>query len=365
MQIERLGGNGSAFEQVPRLNVPPNSKWGHNMLNRDHPEPPVLSVTAPQEDSVQQLGPLSIPDTQATIVASPNGSGRSSPDLEGKNDSEMFHTKFDKWRKKYPTQHSDHEESKRMEGLTLNDKESENSNLNFQMETEDLCSTEFETAKAEKPKKSAGEAHPQLLAQLKAAPQFKPVIHPAFGAISQNMPVNDVSRRENRNNVVLTVPQTSFMNRISPSHSQNNPAKSQPIMEEALRGQETSPRKLEQYNSSPQNHENFSCSENHAHTVLHLKDKLMRKYDSTENLTAIGQGQVEGNQTYTQNYPNGQVNMAAMQQLYHGQQFYPGYPPPVRMEAATSGWYFVQPKLLFLRPTGNRPVTFLALFCNL
>ena len=311
------------------------------MLNKDHPEPPVLSVTAPQEDSVTEPRPvtLTVPDTQATGEASPGGSGRNSPDLESKNEGETFHTKFDKWRKKYPAQHSDHEESKRMEGLTLNDKENESANSEVQMDTHESYMSNKETEKAEKPRKSAKEAHPQLLAQLKAAPQFKPVIHPAFGTVSQNLPVSDVNRRENRNNVVLTVPQTSFMNRISPSHSPtNNPAKNQAIMEELMRGQETSPRKSEQYNANMQNRENYP--ENHAHTVSHLKDKLMRKYDSTENLTNIGQGQgqQEVSQTYPQNFPNGQVTVGAMQQLY-GQQFYQGYAPPVRMEAAATGLF--------------------------
>lgn len=334
LQLERLGGNGSAFEQVPQLNIPASSNWGPGMLNKDHLEPPVLSVTAPQEDSATEPRPitLSVPDTQVTGVPSPGGSGRNSPDMETKSEGDTFHTKFDKWRKKYPVQHSDHEESRRMEGLTLNDKESASANSNEQMDTCETSVTEKETAKIDKQKKSAGEAHPQLLAQLKAAPQFKPVIHPAFGAISQNIPISDPNRRENRNNVVLTVPQTSYMNRISPSHSPTNPAK----MEEMMHGQEISPRKGEQYNAGLQSREN--CPENHSHTVSHLKDKLMRKFDSSENLTNINQSHSDGNQSYQQNFPNGQVNMATVQQLY-GQQFYPGYAPPVRMESSASGWF--------------------------
>ena len=336
MQIERFGGNGSAFEQVPRLNIPSsNSQWVPNMLNRDHPEPPVLSVTAPLEDTHEPGHlTLNIPDQQPKLMTSPGSSGRNSPSLEGENDGEIFHKKFDKWRKKYPVQHSDHEESKRMEGLTLNDKDSENLNSSCsQMETEYV--SEQGQVKTEKMRKSAGEAHPQLLAQLNAAPQFS--IHPAFGASTQNMPVSDVNRRESRNNVVLTVPQTAFMNRLSPSHSPNNQSKSTPIMEEILNRQETSPRSVEQYNGSPQNRDNFSCPENHAHTVSHLKDKLMRKIDSSENLN-LGQGQcqADGNQTYVQSYPNGQVNVTTMQQMYPGQQFYQqGYPPQVRMETSS------------------------------
>ena len=310
------------------------------MLQKEHPDPPVVSVTAPQEDSATQsrATSLNVPETQIAGVPSPGGSGRSSPDLEVKNEGEMFHKKFDKWRKKYPVQHSDHDESKRMEELTISD-ETESANL---MDTEDHNSQLKETEQMDKPRKSAGEAHPQLLAQLKAGPQYK--IHPAFGAGPQNVAAGDVNRRENRNNVVLTVPQTAFLNRISPSHSPSNPNKNAAFTDDMLRsGQELNARKSDQYVTSPQNRD----TENHAHTVSHLKDKLMRKYDSSENLTTIGQGQgqvqgqcqQEGNQSYPQSFPNGQVSMAGVQQMY-GQQFYPGFTPPVRMDSNVAGRLF-------------------------
>lgn len=332
LSVSQLGGNGSAFEHVPKLNIPANPNWGPGLLQKDHPDPPVVSVTAPQEDSIQESRPatLNVPDTKVTGLTSPGGSGRSSPDSEGKNEGEIFH-KFDKWRKKYPAQHSDQEESKRMEELTLND-ESECSTSEVLMDTQDPNLHEKEIDKSEKTKKSAGEAHPQLLAQLKAAPQFKPIIHSNFGAVSQNMASSDVNRRENRNNIVLTVPQTAFLNRISPSHSPSSLNKSASFTDDMIRcAQELSTRKSDPYGNCTQNRE----TENHAHTVSHLKDKLMRKYDSSENLTTIGQ---DGNQVYPQGYPNGQVNLAGMQQLYGGQ-YYPGYAPPVRMDANVSGRY--------------------------
>lgn len=336
--VERLGGSGSAFEQVPHMTLPTTPNWGPIPLQKELPDPPVVSVTAPQEDSAREsrYATLNVPETQSVGVASPCGSGRSSPDLEAKNEGEMYHKKFDKWRKKLPVQHSDHEESKRMEELTIND-ENESVNIEVRMDMDDSYSREEKKQQSETPKKSACEAHPQLLAQLKAGPQYK--IHPAFGAGPQTASSGgEENRRENRNNVVLTVPQTAFLNRISPSHSQNNPNKVATFTQEDLMrsGQENS-RKSEQYITSPQNRD----TENHAHTVSHLKDKLMRKYDSSENLTTIGQsqgqgqaqghGQQEGNQSYPQNYPNGQVGMANVQQRY-GQQFYQGYPAqPARM----------------------------------
>ena len=317
------------------MTLPTTPNWGPIPLQKDLPDPPVVSVTAPQEDSAREsrTATLNVPETQAVGVASPCGSGRSSPDLEAKNEGEMYHKKFDKWRKKFPVQHSDHEESKRMEELTIND-ETESVNVESRMDTDDSNSKVKEKEQIQTPKKSACEAHPQLLAQLKAGPQYK--IHPAFGAGPQPVSGGEGNRRENRNNVVLTVPQTAFLNRISPSHSQSNPNKVATFTQEDLMrsGQENS-RKSEQYVTSPQNRD----TENHAHTVSHLKDKLMRKYDSSENLTTIGQGQTQGqgqvqgqgqcqqdgNQSYPQSYPNGQVGMPSVQQMY-GQQFYQGYP---------------------------------------
>ena len=306
----------------------------------------MVSITAPQEDSanesrsatqnVQETQSLGIASPGQTVkVASPCGSGRSSPDLEARNEGEMYHKKFDKWRKKFPVQHSDHEESKRMEELTINDK-TENIDQETNMDTDDNCSQVEKKEQTETPTKSASEAHPQLLAQLKAGPQYK--IHPAFGAGPQNVSGGEGNRRENRNNVVLTVPQTAFLNRISPSHSQNNPNKVATFtQDDMMHNVQENSRKPDPYMMTHPNRE----TENHAHTVSHLKDKLMRKYDSSENLTTIGQGQTQGqsqgqgqtqgkgqqdgNQGYPHGFPNGQVGMAGIQQMY-GQQFYQGYP---------------------------------------
>lgn len=199
-----------------------------------------MSVTAPLEDSNSQQR------AESDSVLSPNGSSsRNSPEMEIKSE-ELYHKKFDKLRK-HPTSQQT-EETRRMENLSINDAE--------QMESDDICIYNTDNGvNSEKGKKSACDAHPQLLAQLKSGPQYKPNIHQAFQAAAgpqlvnyhhiqsqqQQQQTNGFSlkgavdtlknhRSISPNNVVLSVPKAPFVNRISPSTSPSSASSVMPSM---------------------------------------------------------------------------------------------------------------------------------------
>lgn len=240
-QRHNISSDGSAFEQVPHLQVPRALSWGSNMARQEVNEPPKVSVTAPAEETqTTRISESTISSPASQGVVGPVGSSRNSPNDEMENSNEeMFHKKFDKFRKPVAT-HSAMDETRKMENLTINDMEA--------MESEDMYddserSEKDKSPNGERAKMSATEAHPQLLAQLKSGPQFKPLIHPAFptgtagpafiphhqlqqnGSNIGSVGLAGVSPNVKKtgslspNNVVLSVPQTPFGGNRSPNVS--------------------------------------------------------------------------------------------------------------------------------------------------
>lgn len=169
--------NGSAFDPVSHLRVPLATPWGHNMGRQEVMEPPKLSVTAPVEDSL----PIQV-DNSAWDRARMNDRVtcpyQSSKSPEMPPSEEIFHKKFDKFRKLMPQPGT--EEARQMENLSLNDERMHNEVMVVDSEDEREMTASSFRGSAEQHRKSAVESHPQLLAQLKSGPQFKPVIYSAF-----------------------------------------------------------------------------------------------------------------------------------------------------------------------------------------
>lgn len=234
-----FGSSGSAFEQAAQLKVPVTVTWSPNFPRQDTLEPPKVSVTAPLEEQ-----PSSAPEiTESKEGNSATNSSRNSPEVEVKSE-ELYHKKFDKFRKHAMSslpQHMAHEETHQLENLTISDSEP--------MESED--SSSMPRGGEEKAKKSAVEAHPQLLAHLKSGPQYTPPVHPAFphATGSHHYPLHNVHHPSpqqpqllagqggvleslkggysngSHNNIVLSVPQAPFVNRSSsnPSSPSSSP----------------------------------------------------------------------------------------------------------------------------------------------
>ncbi|XP_052237531.1 uncharacterized protein LOC127848901 isoform X1 [Dreissena polymorpha] len=217
MQRQKLPmSNGSAFDPVSHLRVPLATPWGHNLGSRQEAmEPPKLSVTAPAEDSLPIQGDNSVWDRARMNdrVTCPY-SNRASKSPEAPPSEEIFHKKFDKFRKLLPPQ-AGTEETKQMENLSLNDDRMHGEVMVVDGEDEgEMKGSSFRGSTAEQIRKSAGESHPQLLAQLKSAgeshpqllaqlksgPHFMPaVIHSAFPTMTagpspfQNVQQNHMS----------------------------------------------------------------------------------------------------------------------------------------------------------------------------
>lgn len=302
-QRHNISSDGSAFEQVPHLTVPLTLPWGSNLPRSEVSEPPKVSVTAPIEDQPQTQtsnSTISNPNWQER-GAGPIGSSRSSPDEEMENASEdIFHKKFDKFRK-FAASHTAMDETRKMEKLSINDMEA--------MESDDV-SNDIDSGRktdrdksplGEKTKMSATEAHPQLLAQLKSGPQFKPLIHPAFPTVSagptfiphplqqngsntSSLSVGGISPNEKKsgslspNNVVLSVPQTPFGNRSPNISPTAGPSSGQSLMDNHPCIQNILSRR--DNTALPSVNTQFLSVDNN-------KDATPRKVPSSENLTKV------------------------------------------------------------------------------
>lgn len=283
-QRHLLGSGGSAFEQVPHLNIPATVPcapqqvphitlpttvpWSANLPRQDNPEPPKVSVTAPQEDGSPacQLGRDNF-NVDGSRVLSPSNSSQ----------EELYHKKFDKMRKHAAMVQS--EETSQMENLTIHDveqMESEDVGLPSDGLPSDASNMDRESRVCgEKYKKSARDAHPQLLAHLKSGPQYKPNIHPAYQSAAgpqqfsfhQLQPTRatlghpgggamDVLKNPGsipQNNVVLSVPQAPFATHNSPSTSPASGSRmlnDHPCLHNILKSSESQLRGNEQFLSA-------------------------------------------------------------------------------------------------------------------
>lgn len=284
-QRHHLGSGSSAFEQVPHLNIPATVPcapqqvphitipttvpWSANLPRQDKPEPPKVSVTAPQEDDcpAHQLGRDNF-NVDINRIISPSSSLQNSSEVEVKSE-ELYHKKFDKMRK-----HATMETSQ-MENLTIHDveqMESEDVDLHSDGLHSDAANVDRDNrVSSEKYKKSARDAHPQLLAQLKSGPQYKPNIHHAFQSAAgphqfslhqlqptQGHPGGAMDALKNpssisQNNVVLSVPQAPFATHNSPSTSPTSSSSmlnNHPCLHNILKSSESQLRGNEQFLSA-------------------------------------------------------------------------------------------------------------------
>jgi len=235
----------------------------------------MLSVTGPEETPAEMVLIPQVSCPEMTNPNSPQTSARSSPESEAKNE-ELYHKKFDKLRKH--TTHSAPDETRKMENLSIHD-------------VENMESDSQEESAYAKNEKSVGDAHPQLLAQLKSGPQFQPNIHPAFPPSSYQqfqspaaMTINGsqyeaVKKHENGTlpNVALTVPQGPYRNRSSPSHSPTNCVVSTPSVVYASSSSKTKclESMLRNDTSPRSNNEHF----------LGIERSKISKFPSAENLS--------------------------------------------------------------------------------
>lgn len=135
-----------------------------------------------------------------------------------------------------------------------------------------------EAKKVEKPKKSTIEAHPQLFAHLNSPVTLpKPPYNPFMA--QQPLPASNISSRD-------------------------------PMLVNTPRGMKSSVQKSPFVDTLISKHAGISKEQVepgekdvHQSTMLHLKDKLLRKYDSMENLNKIEPGSTE-----EENSENGQRN---------------------------------------------------------
>jgi hypothetical protein len=181
---------------------------------------------------------------------------------ENKDEEEIpiFHKKFDKLRKHHIPNNCHEEETSRP---TTPDNSSDVVN------TKSIDNAVNEPKKTEKAKKSTIEAHPQLFAHLNSPvqpKQFNP-----FGGHQQLVSTNNVGREQ----LLLNVP------RVMKSSIQKSP-----FVDNTVPKQDTH---MEEHKDF---HSDSADKDVHQSTMLHLKDKLLRKFDSMENLSKIGQSQM-------------------------------------------------------------------------
>lgn len=340
-KLQQIGGSESAFEHVQQMSLGvPHDAWNQSLLKRELQEPPIVSVTAPVDEPQTDppCTPALIPrrnSGQQEPVLPPSHDMMQSPECDNKGE-DVYHKKFDKLRKhlsmghpssaantqqqqQYQPSHQQQQQqqhqsqtsqqmmlgssstlssssaavatmseesqhARQMENLSIADEEKMDTDYGDE-------SAKLEVVKEEKPK-SAGEAHPQLLAQLQTGPQFSPVLRPAFHTPAfPQQPQNsttlhqyELNKTQERDTthminkqpygqpgVALTVPQGLHPSRSSPTlgsnrinctkFSQNSPA-------------------FSSINSLSQS---FMSAESHTSSaVSYLKDKLLRKYPAVE-----------------------------------------------------------------------------------
>ncbi|KAL5006017.1 hypothetical protein ScPMuIL_017175 [Solemya velum] len=327
-RTRKIGSGDSAFNPISRGNGDGGGiQWypGHIKTERST-EPPQLSYMSPPKDQqhiTDDMPALSMEvdvDTPIMVNKSPESStsqgnqlssllaGNQTPrsqtptamentcnviEAPSKKDvgepvatPEVFHKKFDRMRKHVI--HSNTERKVEEEPVDLkpfiNGKHETNTQTTGTVdavEERDVQKELLEDSAKEKPKLSAVEKHPQLLAHLKA-PNPNIQQHPSFSftPVAQHRAV--VSGDGISDHPILNIPQRPLMapgaqsiqSIIPDSHSKPEQGELVKIM-----GQQP---------DTPQAMKLNSKEQFHATAVSHLKDKLMRKFDSMENLQKIG-----------------------------------------------------------------------------
>ncbi|XP_033728455.1 uncharacterized protein LOC117317690 [Pecten maximus] len=234
-QAIHMGDDNSAFDSVSSIRIPVPCRpqqWPNPTPTPSHPKEP----EEPKDDMEEPMSPMSTDQADDD-----------NPPVE------VFHKKFDKLRKHMIQATEGETEYKHLvtEGV-------EQKIATPTIVIEDPPKLDHsKSPKLQKPKLSAGEAHPQLLAHLQS-PNRAGMVNVPLQLGSQGLPPLSSGVYLNNNGLAAAL-----------SHP--------PDAEMASRGNQK--------------------EQLHATTMFHLKDKLMRKYDSMENLHKIGQnpGQASDN----------------------------------------------------------------------
>ncbi|KAL4217416.1 Ligand binding domain protein [Mactra antiquata] len=323
-----IGTGGSAFEQVTHLPIPTTVPW---MVRPEQLEPPVVSVTAPIEDYGRGENIRNNPNQ----IVSPKNSARNSPEMEIKVEEQLYHKKFDKIRKHGNTQMN---ETQQMENLSIQDVEC--------MESEEAGDSDIV-----KMKKSAGEAHPQLLAQLKSGPKYQPCVNQAYkvaagpsthytpchsssvmsNPVVINGAMDNVQNTVTSNNVVLTIPHAPFVNRnslnTSPSSGMSpSMANTHPCLQNILNRRDSYP------SASVEHHRLGDAGSMQEGTFS--KNKVL----SAENIY-----KQEANQPEMRQFQNG-----------HSAQLNPGFVPPPGFDPHSAAMQQMLYQQLYMQQQGVR-----------
>lgn len=320
-QTRKIGTGGSAFNPISRSNVDTGVQWYPSRVKTEHlVEPPNLTFMTPSKDQhiTGEMPALSMevdmdnnlsdvsPESSApkanqlTSLLAGNQPSRSQTPTAPENTCnltdapvrevskaattpEVFHKKFDRMRKHMI--HSNTEKKTEEEPVEMAIKPFANGTHIMasqvietvdKFEEKEMPKEQFEDSTKEKPKLSAVEKHPQLLAHLKA-PNPNIQQHTGFGFSPVVQPSN------HQDHPILNIPQRPLMVVGGAQSIQSNTqdSHSKPDQGEIIKilGQPLDNSQVMKLNTKEQFH---------ATAVSHLKDKLMRKFDSMENLQKIG-----------------------------------------------------------------------------
>lgn len=243
-QTIHMNDDNSAFDSVSSIRIPvpcrPQQWPTPAAAASSHPKEPEES----KEDLAEPMSPMSTDQNE-----------EDTPPVE------VFHKKFDKLRKHLiqPTEG----DSDQKQPSQSSDGSDQNNDPPPAIVIEDTPKLELPKSPKMKPKLSAGEAHPQLLAHLQS-PNRAGLVNVPLQLGQQGIP---------------TLSSGAYLNNNGLAAALSRP----PDTEMTSRGNQK--------------------DQLHATTMFHLKDKLMRKYDSMENLHKIGhnpgQSSAENNATET------------------------------------------------------------------
>ena len=263
-KLQRAGCADNSYENSPLLRIPVPIAPGGSPWQHCSPSTHLKSSfkpISPREDNnhgSQEKQNNAVADQTIEQPTSPMAVDQEENKDEGK--IPIFHKKFDKLRKHHIPNNCHEEETSRS---TTPDNSSDVVN------TKSIDNTVNEPKKTEKAKKSTIEAHPQLFAHLNSPVQpnqFNP-----FGGHQQLVSTNNVGREQ----LLLNVP------RVMKSSIQKSPFVDNTVPKQDMH--------MEEHKDF---HSDSADKDVHQSTMLHLKDKLLRKFDSMENLSKIGQSQM-------------------------------------------------------------------------
>ncbi|KAL8587714.1 hypothetical protein ACOMHN_020932 [Nucella lapillus] len=262
-RISPLGGEDGCLSSRPEVMLPPLTK-----VEEDFPSSASATVTS-KDMVMDTIKEVTVP------TASHGGSYKSSPQLESEGQGETFgHKKFDKFRKAASAGCEDGMSSDPEQGESLMmdkiKKEEENIEVDIKEEKDASFkasprasptlshSSDGSSSESSKVKRSAKDAHPNLLAYLNSPTQMNSATSPQHSS-------------------AMASAQSLLCQSVFPWRSSPSAVKEDSHMSSAVSSAFSS--------SDGAAAPDVNMKEQfHAATVFNLKEKLMRKFDSSENL---------------------------------------------------------------------------------